>query len=82
MGKINTNSDSDSEKLNSLRIGELIDDLDELETQEQNKTRLKVSAKIQIRVGNKQIKALVDTGAQINPILTELYKELVNTENQ
>jgi len=73
-----SDSDRENKKITLLRTGELIKDLEEFESSEHNKTRNRVSSKINARVGEREVKALVDTGAQINAISKDFYEEILN----
>jgi len=74
-----SDSDDTSKRITLLRTGELIKDLDEFEYSEQNKSPNRVSAKIKASVGKREVRALVDTGAQINAISKDFYEEILNT---
>ncbi|XP_020293938.1 uncharacterized protein LOC109859790 [Pseudomyrmex gracilis] len=76
--KDKTDTSSSDVTLSLLRTGEILRDLDDFENQEQNKTRNRVSFKIVIKVGPKQLKALVDTGAQINAMSKSTFDELTS----
>lgn len=76
------NSDSESshtKEIGFLKKDENLKDLEEFTREEQAKTRNRVSARIPIKIGNKECKALIDTGSQINAMSTEFFEELVGS---
>lgn len=72
--------ESDSDRIGLLRHETMLRDLDDFQHIEQNRTRNLVSSKIRVRVASKEIRALIDTRAQINAVSKDLYDELLKSD--
>jgi len=57
---------SDKKVIPSVRINKIIDEVDELTREDQQKKKSIGSAYIDIEVGDMSVKALLDTGAEIS----------------
>lgn len=60
-----------------MRINKIIDEVDELTREDQQKKKSIGSAYVDIEVGDTSVKALLDTGAEISAMTKALFDSLV-----
>lgn len=61
----------------SVRIKKIIDEVDEISCEDQQKKKSIGSAYVDIKIGQKSVKALLDTGAEISAMTKTLFDSLI-----